>query len=521
MKRLFLLFISLVLTITLPAALCAGANNTSTSPTTFSKGVNAYLTGNYDNAIANFNQCLSEDPHMAAAEYLLGQTAYAQGKTEKAAEHYQNALKLDFQMGEARIRLARLLSDQKKYSEANRQWYKILAADPADKEALAAKNTLDAIVGQNGKYTPRQPGSATPIEHSSTTVNTALLKVGLGEGIARVELWAQDGLMLSNGTTFISETTGTESLTVNATSPFFHNSACLFITTKTGSSGIVIKEITTAGAQSAMTMAGRQYRGKLLLLKAAKGITLVNVVTYEDYLYSVLPSEMLPWWPQEALRAQAIISRTQALCRAHVLKPHAAAGYDVCACAHCLSYDGITEEVKTAHQAVDSSRGLILTKNGQPCNAQYCENCGGCELSKYVSNGESRWTRVVTQEELSGRINAIIPVGSIVKLVADKTSASGHITQLTVTGTKDTVILDHESEIRSLAPGGLRSTKFSIEAYGKEKDLSQLFIFHGLGWGSGLGLCQAEVAALADKGMSCQDILAHFFADIQLSDINQ
>jgi SpoIID/LytB domain protein len=514
----------------------------------FGQGVAAFLTKDYALAQECLENCLKTNPQFAAAEFLFGEVSYAQEKPELAVGHYQNALRLDSHMEEATVHLARIFAEQKNYNEAYRQWSKVLVDDPANKEALSATTELDTLIGHqnSGSSQSEHPlAGAIVIAHSSSTADTVMLRVGLAENIATVELWAQNGLTLSNGTAAIAETDGKDAMSLNDTAPFFHNSRSLFITTKTGGSGIVIKGIKTADGRQLKKMIGRQYRGKMALIKTPKGMKLVNEVSIDDYLYSVLPSQMIPWWPIDALRAQAVVSRTQALYRARFLKPHAQAGYDVCDSPHCLNYSGISEEVKAACAAVNDTHNLILTMNGKLADAPYMANCGGsefcavpansderytwlqqapnndCAQSKYASLCESRWARIETQEELAERVNAILPAGKIKKITADTRSASGNITQLSITGTKDTIILDHPDEIMSLAAGNLRSTNFVVEGYDLRNGIPQLFVFWGAGWGNGAGLCQAGAATLAEKGMNYRGILGHYYKNMQLSIMGQ
>ena len=79
---------------------------------------------------------------------------------------------------------------------------------------------------------------------------------------------------------------------------------------------------------------GMPYRGFITLLKK-QGMTVVNNVPVEDYLYGVVPKEMPPSWSAEALRAQSIAARTFALKNR---KRHSAEGFDLCSTAHCQVY---------------------------------------------------------------------------------------------------------------------------------------------------------------------------------------
>lgn len=129
---------------------------------------------------------------------------------------------------------------------------------------------------------------------------------------------------------------------------------------------------------------GRPYRGHLEVFAQRapepnhrKGpLAVVNVVGLEDYLKGVLPWEMSPSAPFEALKAQAIAARTKALdqMRSRRFK---SGGFDVCDYDACQGYPGTENEKNTTTRAVQVTRGLALFHNNQPIDAVFCTNSGG------------------------------------------------------------------------------------------------------------------------------------------------
>ena len=145
------------------------------------------------------------------------------------------------------------------------------------------------------------------------------------------------------------------------------------------------------------------FRGSLRLLsRPGKGITAINVVPLEEYLKSVISSEMSATAPTALLKAHAITSRSwlvamleRAAESGHV--PHAATAvdantsevirwytredhdiYDVCADDHCQRYQGVTKIISPAvSSAVDETRGAFLTHGGRICDARFYKACGG------------------------------------------------------------------------------------------------------------------------------------------------
>ena len=118
-----------------------------------------------------------------------------------------------------------------------------------------------------------------------------------------------------------------------------------------------------------------QVRGGLLLELAPSGhLRCLNLLSLEEYVRGVLPAELSPTAPAEALKVQAIIARTFALVgRAR----HAAEGYDLCRGEHCQVYAGPARETAATDAAVDATAGQVLLQEGQPINAYYHAACGG------------------------------------------------------------------------------------------------------------------------------------------------
>jgi len=120
-----------------------------------------------------------------------------------------------------------------------------------------------------------------------------------------------------------------------------------------------------------------QYRGRLeARVGRAGNLQLINEVDMEDYLRGVVPNEMGPGiYPElQALKAQAVAARTYIVANLGLYDDD---GYDVCDSAQCQVYKGAGTEQPLSDQAVDETRGMILTYNGRPINALYTSTCGG------------------------------------------------------------------------------------------------------------------------------------------------
>jgi SpoIID/LytB domain protein len=123
----------------------------------------------------------------------------------------------------------------------------------------------------------------------------------------------------------------------------------------------------------------RRYAGILQIVpKTGPAILPVDVLPMEDYLKGVVPAEMPPYWGVEALKAQAIAGRTFAI--AHL----GGADFDLRASALDQAYSGLSDQRSDSSNAVDATRGQILTYNGQLITAFYMASDGGhTESSEY------------------------------------------------------------------------------------------------------------------------------------------
>lgn len=250
------------------------------------------------------------------------------------------------------------------------------------------------------------------------------------------------------------------------------------------------------------------------------------------------------------------------------------ARFDVCADDHCQRYQGITKVISgLAGQAVRATRGIFLVHGGRICDARYHKACGGrtenfenaweqtpvsyltsvadADMQHGPADTEAAaqiWVRTrpeahcnCTDTKLLRRIlpefdrettdffrwrvdygrrelEAIlaeksgIDFGSLHGLVPVARGPSGRIVRLRVEGSKATVTVGKELEIRRwLSPSHLYSSAFCVSVRRDASGRPVRFILDGAGWGHGVGLCQIGAAALAEKGYEAEAILMHYF----------
>lgn len=292
-----------------------------------------------------------------------------------------------------------------------------------------------------------------------------------------------------------------------------------------------------------------KYAGGLKFIVEGDRITAVNCIGMEDYLMSVISSEMKSSASIELLKAHAVISRSWLKAR---LKDHKAGHehFDVCADDHCQRYQGLTMAVgDDVCRAIDRTWGQVLEYGGDICDTRYSKCCGGrtelfstcwedvdlpylqsvedpfcdCENSSILSQVLNDydlhtadfhdWTVQYTTDELSElvRTRTGIDFGTIVALEAVERGPSGRIKYLRITGTLREEVIGKELAIRkALSSSHLKSSAFEIE---KSPDG---FVLRGRGWGHGVGLCQIGAAAMAAQGYDYRQILSHYYVGAEI-----
>lgn len=526
----------------------------------FGIGFSYFLQKNYAKADSYFGKCLGVNKNCAAAEYFRGEIKTIQELFADAEKLYRNTLKLDYNFPEARLKLARIYYTSKKYDDSFREYSSILNIDPKLKEALRQKQNLLTLITKKPEeiVPPKRISDGSVVSPASSPEKILLLHIGILTNVDEINLWSESGIdVISAGSIVVSSPPG-ELLTVNISSDIFRGRK-IIIKPKINPpwrTTIIVRDIKYAGGYAWAGISDREYRGFFEMNFSAGGFSIINIVNVEEYLYSVLPSEMISWWPAEALKAQAVISRSTALFRKNYSKPHKKDNFDLCDDQHCQVYKGVKQETLSARKAVDATRGEILEYNGKIAHTLYSSNCSGhtqsskdlkgwgdvpywcgvvdveidfpddltkldkwlkhppdifCAPSKYTYYAESRWMRVITQDELSEQLNRAYNVGGIKKIIPVKRSKSGHINHLVIEGTKGNAEIEKENLIRRLVLGRLRSTNFIVEGYGRSSGVPEYFIFWGAGWGHAVGLCQSGAAGMAEKGFKYPEILKKYY----------
>ena len=125
-----------------------------------------------------------------------------------------------------------------------------------------------------------------------------------------------------------------------------------------------------------------------------------------------------------------------------------------------------------------------------------------------------RWKVEYTQEELASLVadNLKMDFGAIIDLVPVERGPGGHLSKLKIIGTKETLVVGKELEIRRvLSRSHLFSSAFVVDKKDAGGGIPARFILTGAGWGHGVGMCQIGAAVMGAKGYPYDEILKHYY----------
>jgi stage II sporulation protein D len=260
-------------------------------------------------------------------------------------------------------------------------------------------------------------------------------------------------------------------------------------------------------------------RGDVVVRIHRGQLQLINVIALEDYLVGVLGGEMPKSFPLEALKAQAVAARTYAL---H--KKLEAFGQQVHLGSGVLSqvYKGLKSEDRRTREAVEATRGLVLTYELTPIEAYFHASCGGRTESGSDALGRdlpylqsvdcpcakmpvSHWNLTLRASEVEAALGRGGVRGGSLAVVARSQSGRARRIQLAPGRSLDAV-----SFRERLGYDRVRSLSFDVTRRGDG------FALVGRGYGHGAGMCQWGAKAFADEGWGFREILAHYYPGTEL-----
>jgi SpoIID/LytB domain protein len=253
--------------------------------------------------------------------------------------------------------------------------------------------------------------------------------------------------------------------------------------------------------------------------------------------------------------------------------------FDVCADDHCQRYQGIAKIISNSVQeAINTTRGIFLVTGSEVCDARFSKACGGrtelfencweetsipylqsvsdsslnypptlneADAEHWITSSPDvycnttdgkmlqhvlpsfdrettdffRWKFEYSPEQLEEILHtkSEIDFGTVTDIIPMKRGPSGRIAKLKIVGSKRTIIVGKELEIRRwLSKSHLYSSAFIVKIERDPNGLPRKFTFHGAGWGHGVGLCQIGAAVMATKGFTAEEIVEHYFKGVEL-----
>ncbi len=285
----------------------------------------------------------------------------------------------------------------------------------------------------------------------------------------------------------------------------------------------------------ALTVDGQTYRGSIVVGRDAdNSLSIINAVELEQYLYSVVGSEVSASTPPSALQAQAVVARTYAV--AH-LGAHEDLGFDLRAGDQDQAYNGVNAESQPVVDAVDATRGVVMIYGNQLAAAYYSACDGGytsdghglndpqpylqaardpyCPMSPYM-----QWSAAIPASTFVAELNdrAVLPwplsAGDLRAVRPGSVDQSGRLQSVDLITSRGSARIDG-TVFRVVAGTKLvKSTKITNLVL----DDGIIYV-RGAGYGHGVGMCQLGARGMAEGGLGVYAILNFYYPGVMLTQL--
>lgn len=324
---------------------------------------------------------------------------------------------------------------------------------------------------------------------------------------------------------------------------------------------------------------GYKYYGAFRYERLGGGdLTVVNIVALEDYVKGVVPYEMSPSWPIEALKAEAVCARTYAMI---TLNKHRRYNFDLCNTTDCQVYRGLNAANSATDQAADETWGKYAMYNGDLAQTYYYSSDGGATesvanvwkldlpyltgvMDPYEASVKDlipkyNWSVTYTKAELAAMLQSKgYNCADIIDFRISEFTPTGNVLTITFVDAGGAEFSFSKEKARTLL--GLRSIRYSISGGGKYyvdgtsdtlssvigayaidgsgsiaqvtgaagpyvitgagtealASMGNTFTVTGSGWGHNVGMSQWGAYAMANQGYTYDQILKFYFTGIDI-----
>ncbi len=281
------------------------------------------------------------------------------------------------------------------------------------------------------------------------------------------------------------------------------------------------------GKEGGSAAAPLPLSGTVRVSRKGHAVAVVNQVDLEEYVKGVVPSEVSAAWHPEMLKVQAVAARTYALYNKML---SAARDYDVVATIQDQVYRGRTGVDRRVEDAVESTRGIVVTHQQAPIYAAFSSTAAGptedavnvwankdlpylkgVECPFDLESPYYQWKASVKLDQLEHNLrHQGFTVGTIATITPIAYSRAGRVARLRILHSGGETILRGEDLRKAAGYTVIPSTQFEVESIGAE------VVFAGYGAGHAVGLCQWGAKELAELGYSYNSILQYYYPGTEL-----
>ncbi len=286
--------------------------------------------------------------------------------------------------------------------------------------------------------------------------------------------------------------------------------------------------LTVESGKEPIMVNGQTYRGSMIIRRQNDVALIINLLTIDEYLLSVVPGEIPANWEKEALKAQAVAART--FTYYHINSQHDRnAAYDLDATAATQVYRGMADEKPQTTEAVRETAGQVMVYEGKPIVSYFHSTCGGKTVDdRYVwktshlpylqgtrcgfcnDSTKFKWESTLSLGEIRSSLSKKYPDIGQIRTIAFR-KKDDRVVEVMICHSGGTIRISGNNFRLMFPPDRMRSLYFT-----SKKNANGL-ILTGQGWGHGVGLCQWGARGMAMRGYGYRDILGHYYMGIKIA----